>query len=998
MAPQAHNAACGPAGRPAPVEPAPLPVRPVLATAAAMAGAWIAAGSAGLVGHALARGLLLAALAVTVAAVWPGRRFRRRTFVLLAGAAAAVGMATSTLPVIQVLAMAIALAAAAAVLEGAARRIVLLAATAVTVFALYRLAATSIPMVWLAADTVGETIGRVAGGITGRPLWVGATFAGVDFLVLMAAVWAAWLATVSPPRWPRAIAGATAILAVHALYLAALSFAPDMLAALGAPASEGAAPAGADAAWSWAAALRSLVPWNLPALAAALHLAVAAAMFRPSALHAVLLCEPTRGGLEFTRLGGDPPRNSGDSEPGAGAGAAGQETRRAKLETSRAVLRGGRRRAALAVAAVVLAAAVPLAATLAWGRASLENKRVVFYEKGFLNWLKPVHGEYGRLSIGMYGMLPAFLESLGAVCEISPDLSEADVATADIVVLLYPNQPWTDGQLERLQRFVRRGGSLLVMGEHTVSEGSSGGSRFNEVLAPTAMQVRFDTAQFEVGGWLNSYKALAHPATAGITDERNAFGVVIGASVDARWPARPLLVGRWGWADPGDLKSERAMMGNGRYEAGKRLGDVILAAEQPIGAGRVVAFGDPSSLTNGITIGAHAFTSRLFTYLAGGTATPQEPWRGVAALVLAAALTAVLAWRPSGLRLAAAAAAMAAGLALSTFAGARMVKAVPDGTHQWTNNLAYLDTTHLSAASEESVRPDGTLGLEMTLMRSGYLALHLREFTPERLQKAGLLVCIAPARAFTEAERRTVRRFVEDGGIFIVTVGYDAAGPSRELLADLGLHVGRRPEPGAPRLAAEGGMPTPPLRGHVSGEGENMPSERRAGHATPDSAGSPESSGAIPRDPEPMGHFKSPYVKVGDYLAHVRFHAAWPVYAEDPNDPAVRVIAFGPEDLPVILIRRIGNGKVLLVGDTGFALNKNLEHEGGEPFEGMRENADFWRWMLGVLEGREPWLPFTPLPAVGEGAGVRGLSTANPSPGLRPPSPPRGEGQSEVRP
>jgi len=30
----------------------------------------------------------------------------------------------------------------------------------------------------------------------------------------------------------------------------------------------------------------------------------------------------------------------------------------------------------------------------------------------------------------------------------------------------------------------------------------------------------------------------------------------------------------------------------------------------------------------------------------------------------------------------------------------------------------------------------------------------------------------------------------------------------------------------------EGGMPTPPLRGHVSAEGNSMPSERRAGHAT----------------------------------------------------------------------------------------------------------------------------------------------------------------------
>jgi hypothetical protein len=43
--------------------------------------------------------------------------------------------------------------------------------------------------------------------------------------------------------------------------------------------------------------------------------------------------------------------------------------------------------------------------------------------------------------------------------------------------------------------------------------------------------------------------------------------------------------------------------------------------------------------------------------------------------------------------------------------------------------------------------------------------------------------------------------------------------------------------------AGTGGMPTPPLRGHVSGEGENMPSERRAGHATPDNGAVPENSG-----------------------------------------------------------------------------------------------------------------------------------------------------------
>jgi len=41
-----------------------------------------------------------------------------------------------------------------------------------------------------------------------------------------------------------------------------------------------------------------------------------------------------------------------------------------------------------------------------------------------------------------------------------------------------------------------------------------------------------------------------------------------------------------------------------------------------------------------------------------------------------------------------------------------------------------------------------------------------------------------------------------------------------------------------------GGMPTPPLRGHGSGQCENMPSERRAGHATLDDSAPPNNTGA----------------------------------------------------------------------------------------------------------------------------------------------------------
>ena len=201
------------------------------------------------------------------------------------------------------------------------------------------------------------------------------------------------------------------------------------------------------------------------------------------------------------------------------------------------------------------------------------------------------------------------------------------------------------------------------------------------------------------------------------------------------------------------------------------------------------------------------------------------------------------------------------------------------------------------------------MGMGMTLMRNGYLALALPEMSEERIKRAGIVVCVGPQRRFSADEVRMVRDFVKGGGIFILTAGYECSQASEPLVKEFGMYIGNRPDD--------------------------------SGHTPP---------------PEPMGHFKSPYIDLGGYMAHVRFHAAWPV-GQLVKDTSFQVVAYGPRNLPVILQRRIGNGTFVLVGDTGFVMNKNLEWEDGRPFEGMRENADFWRWYISDLTGQPRWIP-----------------------------------------
>jgi len=668
--------------------------------------------------------------------------------------------------------------------------------------------------------------------------------------------------------------------------------------------------------------------------------------------------------------------------------------------------------------------------TLSLQSSSLEGKKIVLYEEGFLNWLKPEHGNYGQWSPGMYGMLPIYLKSLGATVLRSPQLFGADLSDANVLMLIFPDKPWKDGQMERIRQFVDRGGTLLVLGEHTILDtellklqdpelgsqlaalyeklkplqagrtaattqeaideihsqeaelkrsfdeqevirrfreaGRKGPlNRFNEVLADTDMEVAFDSGTFAVGGWLQSYQALSHPTSAGIGDAANAFGVVIGASVDLhwprnlRWPASPLLTGVWGWGDPGDPLNYGSFMARNdsathepRYDAGERLGDVVLAAEQRIGSGRVVVFGDTSSFTNGVNMGAHLYTSRLFAYLADPVGSPQDPARQLGGLLLAIALALALLVRTTDLRLALSAIVLATSLWACTEATHRAWEILPDGRGGTggANNLAYIDESHLGKFSPESWREDGLMGLSLTLMRNDYLTLMLPELTRDRLlvadvdlgiqasksaARARLLISVAPGREYTADERETIRDFVRAGGVFLCTAGYDDSGPSRRLLEEFGFYVGGRRWQWLDRGGAK-----KPIVHYKAGYG-------------------PANWDDAFGEPMPLGHFKSPYFQGNDYQAFVRFYAGWAIECDGPDQLVISSIeALG---LPLIVLRRYGQGLVTVVGDTAFAQNRNLENKDGSPFEGMRENAVFWRWFLalvrdGMHEG-QPWFP-----------------------------------------
>ena len=67
--------------------------------------------------------------------------------------------------------------------------------------------------------------------------------------------------------------------------------------------------------------------------------------------------------------------------------------------------------------------------------------------------------------------------------------------------------------------------------------------------------------------------------------------------------------------------------------------------------------------------------------------------------------------------------------------------------------------------------------------------------------------------------------------------------------------------------------------------------------------------------------------------------------------------------MSVGVLHRCGEIRVIRLEDrtdvTDFAAEHayDLESEDGTPFEGLRENADFWRWLLTMIRGEPMWIP-----------------------------------------
>jgi hypothetical protein len=475
-----------------------------------------------------------------------------------------------------------------------------------------------------------------------------------------------------------------------------------------------------------------------------------------------------------------------------------------------------------------------------------------------------------------------------AVKPVPDTIEPADLEKTQILVLINSPKIWDDRERQTILDFVARGGSLLVLGDHTDVFGLMRG--FNSLLGPMGIQFRFDSAYKARETW-RGCQAAAPDAIAWGWDNANP-GVAVGASLELSGSARPLLVGRYAFSDNGVRENVMgSVLGNYHYDKGERLGDVVLVATATYGRGRVVVWGDTSAFQSVSSYYPNVVGPMLAWLSRPAAWTERPPVRIAAALGLLGAMLWLWIIRGTPMQVALVAFSLLVGLAVPWALSLPNLEA----RIHVAGDTVLVDHSHFPGSGHYNAKVNPVGPLYTNLLRSGFRVADMEVWDPEAIARARGIAFVAPQRSFSVGEVNALLKAEERGAVVILTTGQPDSAGSKRLLDAHGFTLLPRPM------------------------GKVTPADPTASRRE--------------REKQP------------------RFLDAWPIATLDGRDPAevpgVEIIYRHGEDV-VALFRRVGKGGLLLIADTRFFSDMNVEDMSGYWLGNLALIHDLFRRYLGA--------------------------------------------------
>jgi hypothetical protein len=413
---------------------------------------------------------------------------------------------------------------------------------------------------------------------------------------------------------------------------------------------------------------------------------------------------------------------------------------------------------------------------------SPSDKRTIFlYQKGSLNWELPTHKKYGALNGGMFGLLPEFLKDMKYFVIEDTAINQAYLQKTNVLVLINLKERFSITEKQIIWDFVKNGGSLLVLGDHTGDEVIR--IPYNDLLKPFDIEFNFDCGIPFIEHWDQGLEYRPHYITQR-NNKNSLSNIGIGATLKIDHKSNPVIIGRYGFSDSGDSKNvSNGNLGDMLYSTIENAGDLVLVAEQHYGKGKILVFGDTSPFQNSEIAQGYNFIIDIFDYLSHPDY--QIKFRLLFSLFFLLIGFYLLAYkRDLDLTI----------LLISVFSICLVVFGngfISRHRSEISLNarVAYIDKTHLERYNLDQWDANGLGGLCFSFIRNGYLPLHLKEFDEERILKSKILFIISPAKTFRKNEIELLDKYTRQGGYVLISSGWEESSAIKTLLAKFNLSV-----------------------------------------------------------------------------------------------------------------------------------------------------------------------------------------------------------------
>lgn len=399
---------------------------------------------------------------------------------------------------------------------------------------------------------------------------------------------------------------------------------------------------------------------------------------------------------------------------------------------------------------------------------------------------------FGEKSGYNYYSLYTYLDSFYRAERNFKQLTPEVLAGYDVLMIKTPTEPFSDQEVDSIQEFVRKGGGLFLVGDHTNVFGTS--SFINPIAERFGLKYNYDATYELAKGELTEY---SHPQVMPHPIVQRMPQLLFGTSCSLEVPpgARVVIAGNQMKSNYADY-SEKNFFPKELDTPRTQFGSFVQAAAVTQGRGRVFAFTDSTIFSNfwvfmpgkpELALGAMEWLNRknsmlnlsfaflvlglAFLALAGYLAVKEKGFWTVITVVCAALLAFVLV-SPA-----------VAAINRSTYAPARERKPVTRVNFDQRDS----DFSVPSTLKEFKAAPQRQFSTFFVWnQRLGYVPA-ISTSLEDAMKTGDLVVLINPIKSLTTSEKHNMVGFVQHGGRLLVLDGANRRSTANEVLELFGL-------------------------------------------------------------------------------------------------------------------------------------------------------------------------------------------------------------------